>query len=83
MNWEICLVDSPSALRFIMDINISKALKSPSVYIYFKKLWGMLLYNKVTDTNLHSEWEMKEAGLQVMLGVLFAIPDVLVGIPHA
>lgn len=43
----------------------------------------MLLYNKVTDTNLHSEWEMKEAGLQVMLGVLFAIPDVLVGIPHA
>ena len=32
VNWEICFVDSPYALRFIMDISTSKALKNPLVY---------------------------------------------------
>lgn len=36
----------------------------------------MLLYNKVTDNHLHSEWEMREVGFQVMLVVLFAVSDV-------
>lgn len=42
----------------------------------------MLLYNEVTDTHLRSEWEMKEAELQVMLAV-FSVPEVPMGIPHA
>ena len=43
----------------------------------------MLLYKEVTDTHLHSEWEMKEAEFQVMLVVLFSVPEVPIGIPHA
>lgn len=37
VNWEICFVDSPYALRFIMDISTSKALKNPLVYKIKKK----------------------------------------------